>query len=81
MLGYIVCPSCGCPLGDKADIFNEMYKDMVNKILKERNTNIMQADIDSGLQIPCGEILDQLDIKKICCRTHMITPEIFSRYY
>lgn len=68
------CLTCGMPIGDVAIIFFEMQKELIQKILR-------QASIDSGLQIPLGEILDTLQIHGSCCRTHLMTTVKFKDYF
>lgn len=69
MLIPIVCFTCGCPIGDKEDLFNALK---AKKIKEKKNPD---DDID------CSDILDLLDIKNDCCRMHFISSMLFTDYY
>lgn len=69
MLIPIVCFTCGCPLGDKEDLFNYLKYEKIKK--QKEDTN----DLD------CSDILDILDISNDCCRMHFISSMIFTDYY
>jgi DNA-directed RNA polymerase subunit N (RpoN/RPB10) len=81
MLVPIVCFTCGCALGDKDDLFRHMRGERVAALLRERGTTPTQAAVDPDLQVDCGDILDLLDVRNDCCRTHLVTAMIFSDYY
>jgi DNA-directed RNA polymerase subunit N (RpoN/RPB10) len=76
-----VCITCGCPVGDKEDLYLAMRAERTQKILKERGTDVSQAAVDEGLQIECGDILDELAIYEDCCRKTMVTAMHFTDYY
>ena len=67
MSGYPVCPSCGFLLANKQLIFQ--------KKLSEINEN----ENENENQITTEKILDELNIKKYCCRFRMITAEILEK--
>jgi DNA-directed RNA polymerase subunit N (RpoN/RPB10) len=81
MLVPILCLTCGCPIGDKEDIFRHLRAERVRSILKERGTTATQAAVDGGLQIDCEDILDLLGIVHDCCRGHLVSAMVFSDYY
>ena len=81
MLVPILCFTCGCPIGDKEDIFRYLRAERVREVLKERGTIATQAAVDAGLQISCEDILDKLGIPEDCCRAHLISAMVFSDYY
>jgi DNA-directed RNA polymerase subunit N (RpoN/RPB10) len=81
MLVPILCFSCGCPIGDKEDLFRHMRAVRVREVLAARGTAPTQAPIDAGLQIECADILEQLGIVNDCCRAHLITAMNFADYY
>ena len=81
MLVPILCFTCGCPIGDKEDLFRHLRAEKVREILKDRKTVATQAMIDAGLQIDCSDILDRLGIVYDCCRAHLISAMIYSDYY
>ena len=81
MLVPILCMTCGCPIGDREDLFLHMRAERVRKILKERGTIPTQAAIDVGLQLDCRDILELLGITEDCCKMHLTSAMIFSDYY
>ena len=81
MLTPVVCVTCGCPIGDREDLFRHMRTQRVREILASRGTTPAQASADAGLQIECGDILDALEVRNECCRAHLTTAMIFSDYY
>ena len=81
MLLVIVCFSCGCPVGDKADLYRHMRAARVREVLAARGTIPTQAAADAGLQIPCGDILDALGIVNDCCRKCFTTAMVYSDHY
>jgi DNA-directed RNA polymerase subunit N (RpoN/RPB10) len=81
MLVPVVCITCGCPIGDVADLYRHMRAARVRSVLAERGTLPTQAAVDAGLQIPCEDIFVALDVMNDCCRGHLATAMIFSDYY
>lgn len=81
MLVPILCFTCGCAIGDKADLFRHMRAKRVREILKSRGTTATQAAADAGLQIDCEDILDLLEIRNDCCRGHLVSAMVFADYY
>ena len=81
MLVPVLCFTCGCPIGDVEDLFHHMRAARVRPILAERGTTATQAASDTGLQIDCSDILDQLGIIHDCCRKTLVSAMIFSDYY
>jgi DNA-directed RNA polymerase subunit N (RpoN/RPB10) len=81
MLVPILCFSCGCPIGDKEDLFRFMRAARVREVLKERGTAATRAAVDGGLQIDCEDILDLLGVANDCCRGHLVTAMVFPDYY
>jgi len=78
MLTPVVCFDCGLPVGDEEDLFREMRAELVERVLRERGTDPASAPADAGLQIDCGEILDELNVHMGCCRTRLISALIFT---
>jgi DNA-directed RNA polymerase subunit N (RpoN/RPB10) len=72
MLVPIICFTCGCPIGDKEDLFNKLKEEKAKKL------NI--RDIDNK-ELDCSDILNKLDINNDCCRMHLITSMQFTDYY
>jgi DNA-directed RNA polymerase subunit N (RpoN/RPB10) len=68
MLIPILCFTCGCPLGDKEDLYNYLKKERINKT-KE------------GDDLDCLDILHLLDIVNDCCKMHFISSMLITDYY
>lgn len=71
MLVPILCFTCGLPLADKEDIFNELKAEKIKAIKNYTN----------DIELDCSDILNMLDITNDCCRMHMITPLLFDDFY
>ena len=69
MIIPVKCFTCGKVL---ADLYL-YYKREVGKIKHDNNDNIVYATIDSFQKSPEAEVLDKLQLTKICCRRHMLT--------
>ena len=74
MYCYIVCPECGYCLAHVYDLYLAMKKDRVEEYLQDqfddidpRYLNIYGMD---GFKL--GDILDDLNVRLQCCRTHMM---------
>lgn len=81
MLVPVTCLTCGCPIGDKDDLFQHLRAERVREVLKKRGTAAAAAAVDRGLQIDCSDILDLLGIPHDCCRAHLVTAMKFSDLY
>lgn len=81
MLVPIVCFTCGCPLGDVEDLFQQWRAERVKAALDARGTIATQAAVDPGLQIECEDILEALGIRYDCCRAHLVSAMLFCDYY
>ena len=73
------CPSCGKALGCKAAIYQERKRRVIDEYLK---TNKISKKFERLVDLPPMEtILDELWIKKRCCRTHMLSAVYIESYY
>lgn len=81
MLIPVVCFTCGCPVGDLADVFLHMKAERVRKALAERGTVPLQAANDADLQVPCDDIFDALGVANSCCRKCLTTAMIYTDHY
>ncbi len=74
MYCIIVCPECGKCLACVYDIFMKMRRDRIEEHLQESFVDIdpffLQLYEMQGVKF--GDILDDLNIKVMCCRVHMI---------
>ena len=72
MIIPVKCFTCGMVLGDK-------YLYYVKEVRKIKLQNEMSLDEDIYLdennikKTPEGEVLDKLNLTKMCCRRHMLT--------
>ena len=81
MLVPVCCFTCGCPIGDKEDLFRHLRAERVRAALAARDTAATQAAADGGLQVDCEDILARLGVAHDCCRAHLITAMCFCDYY
>jgi DNA-directed RNA polymerase subunit N (RpoN/RPB10) len=73
MLVPIRCFTCGLPIGDVSAIYR-YHKDRLCRSEQKRLGITEKAlDIDPRVNIDMEKILDALQIKKLCCRAHLIT--------
>ncbi len=79
MLVPIVCITCGCPIGDVADLYRVLRAKRVKEVLAKTSRTPFHASGD--LQIDCTDIFDRLKIRSPCCRTHLTTSMVFTDYY
>jgi DNA-directed RNA polymerase subunit N (RpoN/RPB10) len=72
MIIPIKCFTCGKVLADKYSF----YKEEVRRIKLSRNIDINKVIYltkDFSDKTPEGEVLDDLGLKHICCRRHMLS--------
>lgn len=79
MFPYVLC-SCGRDIGCLHRLFSEMRKDK----LKEKYGSVIDASMlqaTSDLEIELGQILDDIGVTTICCRTKLLTQKLFVDVY
>jgi len=77
MIIPIKCFSCGMVIANKY----RYYQEQVRKKKLAKRSNSESIDIDKVLYLtkefaektPEGEVLDELNMKKMCCRRHFLT--------
>ena len=77
MIIPIKCFTCGMVIADKY----RFYVEEVRKKKLAKRGNSQSVDIDKVIYLtkefhektPEGEVLDELNIKKMCCRRHFLT--------
>ena len=77
MIIPIKCFTCGMVIADKY----RFYKEEVRKKKLAKRGNDTSIDIDKVIYLtkefhektPEGEVLDELNMKKMCCRRHYLT--------
>ena len=76
-----VCKSCGIPYGQVLDYWDEKLHERVSKvssgIVNPGNIAFMQLPAE---KVEMGDILDELHIDKLCCRTSVLTRMNFMDY-
>jgi DNA-directed RNA polymerase subunit N (RpoN/RPB10) len=72
MIIPIKCFTCGCVLADKYRYFQEKVRNI--KIQKgiqvDKVVYLTKEHMD---KTPEGIVLDELELKNVCCRRHMLT--------
>lgn len=77
MIIPVKCFTCGMVIANKY----RYYQEQVRKKKLAKRGNGVSIDIDKVLYLtkefaektPEGEVLDELNMKKICCRRHFLT--------
>ena len=77
MIIPIKCFTCGMVIADKY----RYYQEQVRKKKLAKSNNGESIDVDKVLYLtkefvektPEGEVLDELNMKKMCCRRHFLT--------
>ena len=72
MIIPVKCYTCGNVLANKY----RFYQKEVRKLKYERNlstTSVVYLTKENTQKTPEGEVLDALNLNKICCRRHMLT--------
>ena len=77
MIIPIKCFTCGMVIADKY----RYYQEQVRKKKMAKRGNSESIDVDKVLYLtkefvektPEGEVLDELNMKKMCCRRHFLT--------
>ena len=72
MIIPIKCFTCGEVLADKYRYYLEQVK---SKKMKRgiQSETVMYLTRENTSKTPEGEVLDDLGLKKMCCRRHMLT--------
>lgn len=73
MLVFIRCPTCGYPIGSIYDAFTDIKIHLYRKQLNDDTISISNVGVIDYIQLPMGEIFNQLNVKNECCRQHLIT--------
>ena len=70
MIIPIRCMTCGKILADKWFKYLELVKD---KTGVAKGDNLLDINLTNIKKTPEGEALDELNLKRYCCRRHMLT--------
>jgi DNA-directed RNA polymerase subunit N (RpoN/RPB10) len=72
MIIPIKCFTCGTVLADKYRCYTELVRK--KKISRELHVDkVIYLTTENSSKTPEGEVLDDFNLKKICCRTLMLT--------
>jgi DNA-directed RNA polymerases I, II, and III subunit RPABC5 len=72
MIIPIKCFTCGKVLADKYQYYErEVRKKKISR--KKDMDKVIYLTADYTEKTPEGEVLDSLNLKKICCRRHVLT--------
>lgn len=72
MYNYIRCPNCNNSIGEIYELFLAMKNFKFNEEVKE-NTDPNRIMLNSDINIELIDIFEILNVKKICCRTKLIS--------
>ena len=68
----IKCFTCGNVLADKYLYYKKRVNEL--KVTKNMDTNkVVYLTPDNIQKTPEGKIMDELKLRKMCCRRHMLT--------
>jgi hypothetical protein len=67
------CPTCGLPLGDRAELYEYLKSKIVNEILSKKKTIPNYIYIDDEISLDCSDILKTLQVNHDCCKMHLIS--------
>ena len=70
MIIPIRCMTCGKILADKWFKYLELVKE---KTGVTKGDNLLDINLKNITKTPEGEALDELNLKRYCCRRHMLT--------
>ena len=71
MIVPIKCFTCGNVLADKYLYYIKEVRKI--KVTKNISDEVVYLDESKPLKTPEGEVLDKLNLYKMCCRRHMLT--------
>ena len=70
----VVC-FCGFPIGQFYPIYQKLYKDRQIKVCEENDIKDDMLNSNLKINVKTEDILDELNIKSMCCRLHIITAQ------
>jgi DNA-directed RNA polymerase subunit N (RpoN/RPB10) len=81
MQEHPLCPSCLGSISDYMDIYLLLRQHKVDKLIRQKKTNIDAADVLVNYDEDLQDVFDMLGIKNWCCRGHMTAARDFYDYY
>lgn len=73
MLIPIKCFTCGNVLANKYNYFIEKVNNIKNNLNYNKKDVVVYLTMENTKKTPEGIVLDELKLRKICCRRHMLT--------
>jgi DNA-directed RNA polymerase subunit N len=73
MIIPIRCFTCGTILADKWEYFNKKVDEYEKKHETDENESVKMTNIPFFDKSVKGQILDELQLTKYCCRRHMLS--------
>ena len=70
MIIPIRCMTCGKVLADKWNKYEELVKELIKN---RKGSNLLDVNAENIEKSPEGIALDKLEIKRYCCRKHMLS--------
>jgi len=75
---FIRCPECSNPdVGSKMLLYTHCSRSLndeyFQKNSKYKNFAPEKIQLKPGISPPMGQLLDELKLMKLCCRTHVMT--------
>ena len=79
MLDFILCPSCGNPIGAVYAAFRIIKTERYKKLLEARKMKIDVRNINvvDDIELNMEDVFTDLHINNICCRQRMTTNVTF----
>jgi len=72
MIIPVKCFTCGKVLANKYRFYEREVRKR-NMMISVNSDEVMYLTEDNKDKTPSGEVLDELNLNKICCRRHMLT--------
>jgi DNA-directed RNA polymerase subunit N len=74
MIIPIKCFTCGTMLADKYQYYCEQIRQRkLQRSSTQRIDQVVYLTKEYNTKTPEGEVLDELNLNKMCCRRHMLT--------
>jgi DNA-directed RNA polymerase subunit N (RpoN/RPB10) len=67
------CYSCGAPLSHVYKLYAAEYRNRVDEFMKEKGLLLGDMASTMDTNILMGDVLTSLGIRRICCRTRVIS--------
>lgn len=81
MSAFIHCPTCGRNIGPYYEIYDKIKEALFLDVWKKNEVHPQKTILVPGSTPETGEILDDLGITHVCCRTRFLARADPSRSY